>query len=294
MNFATFGYRDASSLAIGLTDLRKKGLTPRGLLFLALDPRGVVHLAVPEDLDRGTSIRVGDKLALTPPWEGRVFHFDAIHRLPGGSVLWNGDRRLHTPGSHSEVAVSVAEWIKGFGARNVFLGCTPHQPGAWWVASDRAPVDALHEQGYADVVTVQGGLLARRIGDTRLFYQSFTSLAQKGAREGWTPVFASPLGNVLLLERRVNGDRLVITCERGLVEVSLAALPSIDETDRAETELGYGVVGRVDSGAFAVTLGKREPWGLSDVAPAVMMGARAETLRHLIKALAASKPFPGA
>ena len=32
------------------------------------------------------------------PIEGRFFHFDAIHRLPGDFVLWNGDRRLEGPG----------------------------------------------------------------------------------------------------------------------------------------------------------------------------------------------------
>ena len=51
------------------------------------------------------TIKVGDKLSLVPPWEGRYFHFDAIHRLPGNTVLWNGDRRL---GEFRDMQVTVA------------------------------------------------------------------------------------------------------------------------------------------------------------------------------------------
>src|SRR5688500_14033234 len=148
-----FRYRDPAGTTIGLSELRRQGLTPRGLLFIALDPRGETHVAIPDDLDNATRVKVGDKLALEPPFEGRYFHFDAIHRLPPGGVLWNGDRRLAQTGSASEVACGIAEWIKGSGARNVFLGCTPHQPGSWWARDDRTPALALHDRGFVDVVT---------------------------------------------------------------------------------------------------------------------------------------------
>src|SRR5690349_24757926 len=97
-----YHYRDPAAVILGLKELRKQGLTPRGLLFVALDPRGETYIAVPEDLDAVGNIRVGDKLSLVPPWEGRYFHFDAVHRLPGDSVLWNGDRRLGDTGSAPE------------------------------------------------------------------------------------------------------------------------------------------------------------------------------------------------
>src|ERR1051325_3457261 len=92
--FATrvYHYRQPAAVVLGLKELRKQGLTPRGLLFIAVDPRGETHIVVPEDLDAVESIRVGDKLTLVSPLEGRYFHFDAVHRLPGDRVLWNGTR----------------------------------------------------------------------------------------------------------------------------------------------------------------------------------------------------------
>ena len=139
--FATrvYHYRDPAAVILGLKELRKQGLTPRGLLFVGLDPRGETYIAVPEDLDAVSSIKVGDKLSLVAPWEGRYFHFDAVHRLPGDTVLWNGDRRLGDTGSAPEVACAIAEWLKGSSAKNVFLGCTPHQPGSWWTTDHRSP-----------------------------------------------------------------------------------------------------------------------------------------------------------
>ena len=111
--FATrvYHYRDPAAVILGLKELRKQGLTPRGLLFVALDPRGETNICVPDDFDAVASIRVGDKLSLVPPWDGqRVFHFDAVHRLPGSSlgVLWNGDRRLGDTGSAPEVACAIS------------------------------------------------------------------------------------------------------------------------------------------------------------------------------------------
>src|SRR6187551_2210504 len=189
--FATrvYHYRDPAAVILGLKELRKQGLTPRGLLFIALDPRGETYIAVPEDLDAVTSIRVGDKLSLVPPWEGRYFHFDSVHRLPGDSVLWNGDRRLGDTGSAPEVACAISEWLKGSSAKNVFLGCTSHQAGSWWTIDPRSPVIDLHVAGLADCVVTTSGILARRINDARLFHIELASVAQPdGLRTSWHEV----------------------------------------------------------------------------------------------------------
>lgn len=282
-----YHYRDPAAVAIGLNELRRQGLTPRGLLHIALDPRGETYIAVPDDMTEVTRVKVGDKLALKPPWEGRYFHVDSIHRLPPGGVLWNGDRRLAQTGSASEVAVGIAEWIKGNGAKNVFTGCTPHQPGSWWARDDRTPAIALHDRGLVDVVTTAIGLLARRIGESKLFFLPFAHFDADGAPTGeWRAVYDSPYGNILMLERRVLADRLVLTCERGLVEVHLGNLPQVAESAKVPLASGFGVVGRVDGGAFAVTVGKVEPWGLAEVQPALLVGATGDTLIELARSLA--------
>jgi hypothetical protein len=281
MELQTASYHSPSAVPMGLGELRRRGLTPRGLLFCALDPRGQAHVAVPADLEAGTTLKVGDKLSLKTPFEGRFFHYDSIHRLPQG-VLWNGDRRLHEPGNSSEVAVGIAEWLKGNGAKNVFLGCTPHQPGSWWALDERTPSVALHERGFVDVVTAPTGLLARRIGEPRLFFLPYAAMKT----QEWLPVFASSFGNVLLLERRIVADRLVLTCQKGLIEVELGSLPAVRETTHVAMPGGFGVVGRVDGGAFAVTCGKAEPWGLADVEPALLVGAKGDTLLDLARSLA--------
>ncbi len=142
---------------------------------MALDPRGETSIAVPEDLDAVENIRVGDKLSLVPPWEGRYFHFDAVHRLPGDTVLWNGDRRLADTGSAPEVACALAAWIKGSSAKNVFLGCAPHVPGSWWAVDHMSAVTALHEMGLLDCVVTTSGVLARKIDDSRAVPPDFRS-----------------------------------------------------------------------------------------------------------------------
>jgi hypothetical protein len=284
-----FHYRDPAAVAIGLRELRKRGLTARGLLFIAQDPRGETYLAVPADLDAVYNIRVGDKLALEAPWEGRYFHFDAIHRLPGDTVLWNGDRRLGDTGSATEVAVAVAAWLKGASARSCFLGCTPHQPGSWWAVDDRSLTIDLHAGGLVDAVVTTAGVLARRIGEPGLYLLPYADLARGGPREGWIRVFRSDLGNILLVERRVLNYRLVLTCERGLIEIDISALPDpAVETSCVELDGGIGVVGRIDGGAFAVTTGQREPWGLARVGPAMLVGSPNQTLLDLPAALQAA------
>lgn len=284
-----YHYRDPAAVILGLRELRKKGLTPRGILFVALDPRGETYIAVPEDLDAVANVRVGDKLSLEPPWTGRYFHLDAIHRLPGDTVLWNGDRRLADTGSAPEVACAISEWLKGASAKNVFLGCTPHQPGSWWTLDHRSPVIDLHAQGLVDTVVTTSGLLARKIDEPKLYQLDFATLAAKRSpREGWIDVFTSELGNVVLLERRVLGYRLVLTCEQGLIEIDVSHLPDlVVETARVPMKSGFGVVGRIDGGAFAVTAGKIEPWGLSDVGPAMLVGSPNESILDLPRTLRA-------
>jgi hypothetical protein len=289
--FATrvYHYRDPAAVILGLKELRKQGLTPRGLLFVALDPRGETYIAVPEDFDAVASIKVGDKLSLVPPWEGRYFHFDAVHRLPGDSVLWNGDRRLGDTGSAPEVACAISEWLKGSSAKNVFLGCAAHVPGSWWTIDHLSAVIELHALGYLDCVVTANGVLARKIDDTRLFHLEFQALAQHGTpTAGWTEVFKSEMGNILLIERRVLQYRLVLTCERGLVEVDVSHLPDlVIETARVPMRSGFGVVGRIDGGAFAVTAGTIEPWGLTNMSPAMLVGSPTESLLDLPKTLRA-------
>src|SRR5262245_34718741 len=124
-------FGEPASLLRGMKRLRETGLTPRGLLFLALSPDGAIHVGIPEDPEQITQIKVGEKLALVWPQAGRFFHFDAIHRLPGEFVLYNGDRRLKDPGDAAEVALLVASFLKGGSAKNVLFGCTPHQSGSW-------------------------------------------------------------------------------------------------------------------------------------------------------------------
>jgi hypothetical protein len=277
-------YTDPAALLRGLKQLRTQGLTPRGLIFLALSPDGGIHVGLPADPDQVSRIKVGEKMALVWPREGRYFHFDAIHRLPGEFVLWNGDRRLKDPGTASQVATIVASFLKGGGKSNVLFGCTPHQSGSWLSQTSRQVI-ALHEQGYVEVVPVPSGLFARQVMDTRLFYLSFATLAATGRVEGWHPVFESPLGNILLLERRVLHDRLVLSCERGLIEVDVAKVPQITEKARATTNGSMAVVGRIDGGAFAVTSGTPQPWGLDELRPALLIGGEGATLVDLGKAL---------
>jgi hypothetical protein len=284
-----YHYRDPAAVILGLKELRKQGLTPRGLLFVALDPRGETYLAVPEDLDAVANVRVGDKLSLVPPFEGRYFHFDAVHRLPGDSVLWNGDRRLGDTGSAPEVAVALSEWLKGSSAKNVFLGCTPHQPGSYWCVDHLSPVIDLHAQGFLDCVVTVNGILARKIDNNRLYHLEFKTLRGVGKpTEGWQEVFKSEMGNILLVERRVLQYRLVLTCEKGLVEIDVSHLPDlVIETARVPMASGFGVVGRIDGGAFAVTAGTIEPWGLTNMSPAMLVGSPTDSLLELPKTLRA-------
>lgn len=292
-----YRYRDPAALAAGLRELRLHGLTPRGLLFVALDPRGETYLAIPEDVDAVASVRVGEKLSLVPPWIGQFYHFDAVHRLPGDAVVWNGDRRLGDCEAATEVAQVIAEWLKGASARNVFLGCASHVPGSWWApartlatagaAASAGKTVALHDEGFVDCVVTATGMLARKIGDAHLFHVSFAQLAtRESPAGGWAEVFRSELGAILLVERRVLQYRLVLTCEHGLLEIDVSHLPDlVIETARVLMRAGFGVVGRIDGGAFAVTTGTVEATGLTNLSPAMLVGAPNQSLSELPKTL---------
>jgi hypothetical protein len=281
------GYVEPTSFVLGLGALRKRGIGPRGLVFLALESSGAIHVAVPSKADTVSSLKVGDKLALEWPLPGRFYHFDSVHRLRDHFYLFNGDRRLAQTGTMFEVAALVTDFLKSERADNVFFGCTPHQPGSWLVGGEDKV--ALHEHGFVEVVPVPTGLLARRVVDHRLWHLPYQRIVDTGRIDRWDPVYASPLGNLLMLERRIIDGRLVLTCARGLVEVDVSALPSVVERERVKVAGGgghtFGVVGRVDQAAFAVTRGKVEPWGLDGIRPATLMGADAGTLESLGRSL---------
>ena len=288
-------YSDAVALLRGLAALRQSGLTARGMLFLALSPQGRIFLALPQPTEQieQPELRVGEKLALRwpdgPEVPQRLYHFDSIHALRDDFCVLNGDRRLSQTGNAIEVGAVIARFVRSGGASSVFFGCTPHQPGTWLQGGNQ--VVALHDFGVVEVVPVPTGLLARRLHDHRLYFLTFADIARTGHLEGWLPIYAAPFGNILLVERRVVKDRLVLACEHGLVEVEVADLPRVQERARlplwippppsdnpfADDEqpevVCPAVLGRVDREAFVLTHGHAQPWGLRDLAPAEVWGS---------------------
>lgn len=292
-------YSDTFGLIHGLGALRQKGLTPRSLLFVALNSQGRIYLALPEDLHQldQSTLRVGEKLALRWPDAAdvpqRLFHFDSIHALRDDFIVLNGDRRLAYPGNALDVGAVVGRFIRSTGGTSVFFGCTPHQPGTWLQGGTQ--IVALHDYGVVEVVPVSCGLLARRLHDHRLYLMTYADIARTGHLEGWLPVYSSPLGNILLVERRVVDHRLVLSCERGLVEVDVRDLPRVteraqlptpprmsspglgsdDDFDLMEEEqvMSPAVLGRLGNEAFVLTRGRAQTWGLRDITPAELWGA---------------------
>jgi hypothetical protein len=280
----TLTFPTVSALMRGFSDLRRSGITPRGLMFLAVDLAGTAYVAVPENADDVEKIKVGDKLSLVWPFSDRACYFDSVHRLPDDVVLFNGDRRLGNCASAVEVALVTSMYLKTCGAKNVFFGCTPHQPGTW-LCREEDQAAPLHPHGFVEVVPVSQGLLARRILDEHLFFLAHPDPWLENL-DSWLEVYRSPLGNILMLERRVLANRLVLTCERGLVEVDVAGLPKVTERACFELKSGFGIVGRVDGGAFAVTSGEPQPWGLDNMKPALLLGGVGCTLQELGSTLA--------
>ncbi len=293
-------YADQFGLIRGLGTLRQQGLTPRGMLFLGLNGHGRIYLAVPEaphQLEKA-ALRVGQKLALRwPSGEDvpqRLYHFDSVHALRDDFYVINGDRRLSHPGNALEVGGVVARFIRAAGVTSAFFGCMAHQPGTWLQGGRQ--VVALHDYGMVEVVPVPMGLIARRLHDHRLYLMTFADIARTGHLESWLPVYSSTLGNILMVERRVVADRLVLSCERGLIEVELHSLPQVIE----RAQLPFGVqaprssedlessddldddsddratfpvfLGRLGSEAFVLTRGHLQRGGFLDIAPAELWG----------------------
>ena len=313
-------YSDSLALLRGLSALKQRGLTAKGILFLALSAQGRIYLAIPDNLDQmnqleqlgqspapGTTpqhpsatsqsaLRVGEKLALRwpegPDVPSRLFHFDSIHALRDDFYVVNGDRRLSQSGTAVDVGSVVGRFVRSGGATSVFFGCTPHQPGTWLQGGTQ--VVALHDFGIVEVVPVPSGLVARRMHDHRLYLLTFADIARTGHLEGWLPIYAAPFGNILLVERRVVKDRLVLSCERGLVEIELGDLPKVyerarlpiatppppseddwmtdDGTEGIQVE-SPAILGRMEREAFVLTRGFAQPWGLRDLAPAEVWGS---------------------
>ena len=89
-----------------------------------------------------------------------------------------------------------------------------------------------------------------------------------------------------MLERRVLNDHVVLSCQNGLVELDLYDLPRASETGRFTIDGGFAVVGRMTSGAFAVSRGVPMDWGLDQLCPATLVGSEGCSfmeLRRLLK-----------
>lgn len=279
----TLHYSSSLTMIQGLKELFDQGLRPRELMFLAFDPRGDVHVQIPARISDVERLKVGHKLSLPWPFDGRYFYLDAVHPLAQNAVVINGDRRIGSLSSLIDVAAMVSWFIKEAGDESIFFGCTPHQPGSWWVREEVA--EPLHPRGFVDIVSSSHGLLARRIMNPGLYFLSAEDAAA-GRLDRWTQIYTSPLGNLLMLERRLLYDQLVLSCQEGLIEVDLYDLPAVHESGRFSIRGGYAVVGRITGGAYAVTRGTPMDWGLDNLRPATLVGSDGCSfmeLRHMLK-----------
>jgi len=279
----TMTYHSALAMIGGLKQLFRQGLRPREVTFIAFDNVGDVHIEIPKRFQDVKRLKVGHKFSLSWPFEGRIFYLDAVHNLGGDVVVMNGDRRIGNLASLVDVAALVSWFIQESRSSSIFFGCTPHQPGSWWISEDHA--EPLHVLGFSEIVPTPQGLLARRSMDPGLYLLPSDAVAKKKL-DRWQCIYTSPLGNVLMLERRMLYDQLVLSCQHGLVEVDLYDLPRVSECGRFTIEGGYAVVGRISGGAFAVTRGKPMEWGLDDLRPAILVGSSGcsfTELRDLLK-----------
>jgi hypothetical protein len=283
-------YNSALAMIQGLKKLFADGLRTRGILFLAIDDSGQVHLAIPERMKDVNTIKVGNKLSLPWPIEGRVFYLDAAHSIGGDAVVVNGDRRLGNVTNMVDVAALVSWFVREAGEESIFFGCTPHQPGSWWICGERAV--ALHSLGFVEIVPTEQGLLARRTMDPGLYFLPVEH-AVTGGVEHWEQIYTSPLGNVLMLERRLLFDQLVLSCQDGLVELDLYDLPRVNQSGCFVIDGGFAVVGRISNGAFAVTQGRPMDWGFDDLRPATLVGSEGCTFMELRRLLLASREGVG-
>jgi hypothetical protein len=112
-----------------------------------------------------------------------------------------------------------------------------------------------------------------------------------------------------MVERRVVQDRLVLSCERGLIEIELRDLPRVHErsqlpflpvkapSDDAEFDdpdeeehSSPAVLGRLGSEAFVLTRGRPQPWGLLDIEPAELFMATSGELTDIKNWLGPAPP----
>ncbi len=282
-------YQSALGMIQGLKKLFEDGLRPRGILFIALDANGDAHLEIPQRLDDMSHIKVGNKLSLDWPFQGRMYYLDAVHPVGGDVAVVNGDRRLGSLSSMVDVAALVSWFVREAGDESIFFGCTPHQPGSWWIRGEQAV--ALHNLGFVEIVPAEQGLLARRTMDAGLYFLP-RQAAIDGDFQHWQKVFESPLGNVLMLERRLLFDQLVLSCHDGLVEVDVYDLPRVNESGRFSVSGGWAVVGRISGGAFAVTQGRPMDWGFEALRPATLVGSEGCSFMELRQHLSELTPIP--
>lgn len=284
-------YTSALGMIQGLRQLFEDGLRPRDLLFMALDSHGDCSLLVPQRREDLGGLKVGEKLSIPRTFTGRMYYLDSVHPIGGDAVVVNGDRRLGRASSLVDVADLVSWFVKEAGDESTFFGCSPHQPGSWWIRGEHAV--SLHERGFVEIVSAPAGLLARRTMDDGLYYLPRESAAN-GEVERWRRVYTSPLGNVLMLERRLLYDQLVLSCHDGLVEVDLFDLPRVSESGRFTVKGGFAVVGRITSGAFAVARGVPMDWGFEDLTPAALVGSEGGSfmeLRRLLREIESTDYF---
>ena len=126
------------------------------------------------------------------------------------------------------------------------VAATDDGPAAFIVEAD-SPGLSRARQDYMGLRSAEPGTLTLDVG------------AVAGGVEQWQRVYTSPLGNVLMLERRLLYDQLVLSCQGGLVEVDLYDLPKVSESGRFTLPGGFAVVGRITNGAFAVARGTPLP-----------------------------------
>jgi hypothetical protein len=263
-------FHSALSMIGGLKKLFADGLRPSEVTFIAFDRVGDLQIEIPSRFQDVNRLKVGHKFTLSWPFKGRVFYVDALHALHADVVVLNGDRRIGNLASLVDVATMMSWFISKSRRQSIFFGCTPHQPGSWWIDGEHA--DPLHVRGFVELVPTPQGLLARRTMDPGLYFLPQDAVAA-GRLDRWQRIFTSPLGNVLMLERRMLYDQLVLSCQQGLVEVDLYDLPRVSESGRFTISGGYAVVGRISGGSFAVTRGTPRDWGFDDLRPAILVGS---------------------
>ncbi len=278
----TLYFSSGFAFANGIKQLHWHGITPSELLFLAFDKNGDVKMQIAAQAADVSSLKVGRKLGLPWPFEGQMYYLDAVHPLGPRGVVINGDRRISKFFSLIDVAVWLSWFVKIAGDQSVFFGVTPHQPGSWWIEDEH--IEPLHPRGFVDIVVHPAGLLARRIMDPGLYFLANEDVCL-GGLSNWRRLYESTLGNVLMLERRIVDQRLVLNCQEGLVEVDLSSLGQVQESGRLVIRSGHGVVGRISQDAFAVTRGKPMDWGYDELQPATLVGSKGWTFPRLCSVL---------